>query len=115
MRDRTLDAPREHPRAWLLLFAALAASAGHGLFLCFALAPGRWLEDLELVIERAGATEAATLIWFVASIPLALLALVLRGPLQRRAWVTPGAVLVALATLAAFALQACGILQGRSM
>jgi hypothetical protein len=115
MRDRTLDPPWEHPRAWLLLFAALAASAGHGLFLYVALSPGRWLEDLELVVQRAGTPEAATLVWFLASIPLAPLALVLRGPLQRRAWITPGAVLVALATLAAFALQAQAILQGRSM
>jgi len=111
MPDHTSD----HPRAWLLLFAALAASAGHGLFLYVALSPGGWLGDLGLVIQRAGVAEAVLLIWFLASLPLALLALVLRRPLQRRAWVAPGAVLVAAAALVAFALQAQAILQGRSM
>lgn len=62
-----------------------------------------------------GRVGMAAVTWLVLSGPLAVLALVLRRPLERRAWVAPGAVLVAAATLVAFALQAQASLQGRSM
>lgn len=56
---------------WTVLFGALAASAGHGLFLLVALTR---LRSLPSRAELGGWLECTVLLWFAASVPLALLA-----------------------------------------
>ena len=90
-------------RAWILLFAGLCASGGHGLFLACALTR---LTKIPSRAELGGPLQIAVLVWFVAAAPLALLAGVLRARLTalgtRTLWTI--ATLTTLATSAAFAL-----------
>jgi len=89
--------------AWILLFAALCASGGHGLFLACALTR---LEKIPGRSELGGPLQIAVLAWFVGAAPLALLAAGLRGQLTRLGprslWIF--ATLTTLATGAAFAI-----------
>jgi hypothetical protein len=62
--------------AWTLFVVALSASAGHGLFLATALTR---LRSLPSRAELGGLLEMAVLAWFVASVPLLVLALTLRA------------------------------------
>jgi hypothetical protein len=61
--------------AWILAFGTLSASGGHGLFLVVALTK---LSKIPSLAEIGGPLHGAVVAWFVAAIPLALLALVLR-------------------------------------
>jgi hypothetical protein len=61
--------------AWILLFGSLASSAGHGLFLFTALTRLRKVPGLG---ELGQGIDLAVLGWFVAAVPLALLAVGLR-------------------------------------
>jgi hypothetical protein len=99
----TADAAPGPGGAWILLFGALSASAGHGLFLFCALTR---LSKVPSTLEIGGPLAQAVIGWFVASAPLALLTLAARRPFQRlgprSAWTV--AALVALAAATAFVL-----------
>lgn len=74
-RARDTVSARPPSLAWTLLFGSLTASAGHGLFLAFAITDGfrGWpsLHDL-------GNGLAPLTLWFLASIPGALALVLLR-------------------------------------
>ena len=90
----------------------MARWQGHGLFLHVVLTPVGWLPDFGRLIHRAGESVALAVAWFLAALPLAALAVLLRRPLERQRWLAPVAALVAGATLAAFAIYARTIWQG---
>ncbi len=97
-------------RAWILLFASLSTSGGHGVFLACALTR---LEKLPALSELGGPLEIAVIGWFVACAPLAAVAVALRGWLCARARVLRGAAgASALATAAAFAVYLRAIALG---
>lgn len=92
--------------AWILLFGALAAGAGHGLFLYVRTAPPGWLPSFERLFKTAGYSGTLVIGWFMASLPLALLAFAARRALMRQRWLGAAALLVALAAAGAFAFYA---------
>jgi len=86
--------------SWTLLFGALSASAGHGLFLAVALTR---LRSLPSRAELGGWLDSAVLLWFVACVPLALAAGLLRrrvltlAPARARGLATAATALAILA------------------
>ena len=70
------------PRAWQVLYTSLCLSAGHGVALFFIVTRIHLIPS----VHDMGDGEAAVLVgWFLLSIPLAVLALLLRGRLIRMA------------------------------
>jgi hypothetical protein len=94
--------------AWILLFGALAAGAGHGLFLYVRTAPPGWMPSFGQLARTEGVGTSGMLVigWFMASLPLALLALAARRALMRQRWLGAAALLVALVAAGAFAYYA---------
>ena len=90
-RDREAHAA-QNLWAWILLFGALAACAGHGVFLYARTAPPGWIPNFARLLERAGTTGTVVIAWFLACAPLAALAWLLRRPLLRRGWLRPAAI-----------------------
>jgi hypothetical protein len=90
-------------RAWTLLFASLTLSAGHGLFLAFAVTRSDGLPTLN---DLGGSRLAPAVLWFLACLAAAPLSLVLRSWLVRLSPRMLGGLagLACAATLAAFAL-----------
>lgn len=108
MNDSTTSAV---PRAWLVLFTSLTLSAGHGLALFFVVTRIRLIPS----IRDLGDGEAAVLVgWFLLSVPLAALALLLRRPLTRgnSGRLRVLATLAVLVTAVAFARYAMVIARG---
>ena len=67
------------PRAWTVLFTSLCLSAGHGIALFFVITRIRLIPS----IHDMGDKQAAACVgWFLISVPLCALALLLRGRLQ---------------------------------
>ena len=103
-----------HPtgsRAWLVLFTSLTLSAGHGLAMFFVVTRIRLIPS----IRDLGDGEAAVLVaWFLLSVPLAALALLLRGPLTRgsQGRLRVLATLALLVTVVAFARYALVVARG---
>lgn len=89
--------------AWILLFGALSACGGHGIFLFSALTR---LAKIPSRLEIGGPLAQAVIGWFVLSVPLALVAVLARRRFlrlgARSAWSL--ASVAALASAAAFAL-----------
>ena len=102
MTNPSESCARSHVRSWILLFGALSASAGHGLFLYLALTRKSWIPDLRQVLGKSGALDAAAVSWFLAAVPLALLALASRRALQGRRWLPLLAGGVAAVAVSAF-------------
>jgi len=103
---RLVDGPRPAPAphgAWTLLVTTLAASAGHGLFLATALTR---LRSLPSRAELGGVLETLVIGWFVASVPLTLLALALRARFQALA---PAAAWRSATVVAGLAALAFGL------
>jgi len=102
-RDTVLELPRGALGAWILSFAALCASGGHGLFLLVALTRLTRVPSLD---ELGGPLPAAVVGWFVLSVVLAPAAVFVRGAFTRmaplRAWTL--ASLTSAFALTAFAL-----------
>ncbi|MFT5288726.1 MAG: hypothetical protein ACI8QS_003267 [Planctomycetota bacterium] len=69
-------------RTWLVLFTSLCLSAGHGLVLTFIVSR---LHLIPSMAEMGGGEMAILVMWFLLSVPLAILALLLRGRLERMA------------------------------
>lgn len=89
--------------ALVLLFGALAASAGHGLFLYARLTRHQnALPNWAFLRKVTGELGFATIVWFLGAIPLALLALLLHRWLLGRRWLPALALAVAAAALLAF-------------
>jgi len=90
-------------RAWILLFGSFSFAGGHGVFLFAALTR---LERLPAATELGGPLETAVQLWFMAGIPLAILAVPLRGRFLRltgrAGWTL--ATAASTLTLAAFAI-----------
>jgi len=108
------EQPTEERRlgAWILLFGALAASAGHGLFLGARLTRERWIPNFPYLQKAVGTFGTAVLCWFLLAVPLALLAFLLRRALQQQRWLWPAALVVALGSAGAFAFYARLMLAG---
>jgi hypothetical protein len=87
--------------AWTLLFGSLTMSAGHGVFLFFVVTKNSWIPSMR---DLGGSTIAPLVGWFVACVPLALLAWLLRRTLMRWSLLPALAGASALASLVAFAL-----------
>ena len=92
--------------AWILLFGALAAGAGHGLFLYARLTRFQPIPNFGFLMKATGTTGTAVMVWFLLCVPLAALAFLLRRPLQRRRWLWPAALGAAIGSAGAFAFYA---------
>ena len=110
--DTPSDSPGARPApdgalrevAFCLLYGALAASAGHGLFLYARLTRHENLvPNWGFVRKMLGELGLATVAWFLAAIPLALAALLLRGPLLRSRLLWPLALVGAGGAALAYA------------
>jgi hypothetical protein len=107
MDERGRDgAPVGRTWAWILLFGALADGAGHGLFLYVRTARPGWIPSFGRLLDTAGISGTLVIGWFMASLPLALLALAWRRALLRQRWLGAAALLVTLAAAGAFAFYA---------
>jgi hypothetical protein len=104
--DREREIGAGNLRAWILLFGAFAAGAGHGLFLYVRTARGGWLPDFAQLDQTAGTLGTAVIAWFMASLPLAILVGLLRRPLQRQGWLLPVALAAAACAAGAFVFYA---------
>ena len=92
--------PRAPLAAWTLFFGALCASAGHGLFLLVALTR---LRALPSRTELGGLLQTSVLAWFVACLPLVLVAFLARGRFLALAPRTAGKLAAATTLLTALA------------
>jgi len=99
-------APARNLWAWILLFGAFAAGAGHGLFLYLRTAHSGWVPDFARLAKSAGNSGTAVIAWFIASMPLALLVWLFRRPLLRQGWLRPAAIAAALCAAGAFVFYA---------
>lgn len=99
------------PRAWLVLFTSLCLSAGHGIALYFVVSRVKLIPS----IRDMGDGEAAVLVgWFLAAVPLAGLALLFRGRLERSSQgkLRVLAALALVLTVVAFARYALIVARG---
>jgi hypothetical protein len=103
--------PQDPPRLglWILLFGSFSSSAGHGVFLLFALQKALGVQNVK---QLGGPVMAVVVCWFVACLLLAPLAWLLRRPLLRSAGLGPISLGAALVTLCAFALYVRAIVLG---
>jgi hypothetical protein len=104
--ERGRDAVAHGLWAWILLFGALAAGAGHGLFLYARTAPPGWIPSFGQLAKTAGTGGTLVIGWFMASAPLAVLAFAARRALMRQRWLGPAALLAALVAAGAFVFYA---------
>jgi hypothetical protein len=111
-REGQLGAAR-NLRAWILLFGAFAAGAGHGLFLYLRTARPGWIPNLA-PLYRTDKLGTAVVAWFIASLPLAILVGLLRRPLLRQRWLWPAAIAAAACAVGAFVFYARWIAGGPS-
>jgi len=112
MSETTTGTDERNLGAWILLFGALAASAGHGLFLYARLTREHWIPNFPYLQKVVGLLGTAVLCWFLLAVPLALGAFLLRRPLQRQGWLWPAALVTALASGGAFAFYTRMMLAG---
>lgn len=106
-RERDLATPPEagaRTWAWILLYGALAASAGQGLFLATVLTRHHWMPNWAILLRVMGRLGTSAIVWFLAAIPLALIALLARRRLQHLTWLWPLSLAAAAASVAAFVL-----------
>ena len=69
-----------YSRTWLVLFTCLCLSAGHGLVLAFIVSR---IHLIPSMADMGGGKTAILVLWFLLSVPMAIVALLLHGRLER--------------------------------